>query len=191
MGFVGFLTFGFTQAVCPTPPLSVQGGQVSQGYLIIQGWAYLLSDWNGHPAIQGLTNDSTNIMYPPVNAGGLDASFLFQDGQSACSGVLTSKKPSSASSIYFPCQLFNPNDTSTYPDPSTFSNQTQCHMSSTARNMYTSFRDNGVPKKSGGYDKAARVYYDWADINSTSHLTVYNGYFLNTATFLVSSFHES
>ncbi|KAI9494756.1 chitin synthase-domain-containing protein [Zychaea mexicana] len=175
MGFVGFLTFGFTQAVCPTPPLSVQGGEVSAGYLIISGWAYLLSDWNGHPPISDLTSENTNIMYPPVNAGGMDASFLFQDAQSACSDVLGSGP------IYFPCQLFNPNETSSAPDPSQFSNQTACHVSSSARSMYNDFKTQGVPKSQGGFDKAARVYYDWDRINAGSRLMIYNGDVLNLA----------
>lgn len=174
MAFVGFLTFGFTQAVCPTPPLSVQGGSVSPGYLIIHGWAYMLADWDGHPAISGLTSAKTNVLYPPIDAGGMDASFLFQDPSAACSEVLTPKSSSLSSYIYFPCQLFNPNQT-TAPDPSTYSNQTQCHVSSAARKMYKSFQTRGVPKSRGGFDKAARVYYGWEHINATNHLMVYNG----------------
>ncbi|KAI9251516.1 chitin synthase-domain-containing protein [Phascolomyces articulosus] len=173
MGFVGFLTFGFTQAVCPTPPLAVQGGEVSAGYLIIHGWAYLLSDWEGHPPISGQTSENTNIMYPPINAGGMDASLLFQDNQAACADVLGNTGP-----VYFPCQLFNPNTTDV-PDPSTFSNQTQCHLTSTARSMYNSFEVQGVPKPQGGFDKAARVYYDWDRIDGTTHLMVFNGDVLN------------
>ncbi|KAI7860221.1 chitin synthase-domain-containing protein [Circinella umbellata] len=174
MGFVGFLTFGFTQAICPTPAESVQGGQVNTGYVIIQGWAYLLSEWEGHPPISGQTSDNTNIMYSPVNAGGMDASLLFQDTtQTACTNIF-----GNAGTVYFPCQLFNPNTTDV-PDPSTFSNQTQCHLTPTARNMYTSFREQGVPKSQGGFDKSLRVYYDWDLIDQTTHLMVYNGDVLN------------
>ncbi|KAI8137132.1 chitin synthase-domain-containing protein [Fennellomyces sp. T-0311] len=172
MGFVGFLTFGFTQAVCPTPPITVQGGEVSSGYVIIHGWAYMLAEWDNHPPIRDQVSENTNVIYPPVSAGGMDASFLFQDAVSACSDVLGSGP------VYFPCQMFNPNDTSA-PDPSTFSNQTGCHLSETARTMYHEFQTQGVPKESGGLDKAARVYYDWDRINSTGHLMVYNGDVLN------------
>ncbi|KAI9323430.1 chitin synthase-domain-containing protein [Dichotomocladium elegans] len=179
MGFVGFLTFGFTQAVCPTPPLSVSGGEVSMGYLIIHGWAYMLADWDGHPAIPAITSEKTNILYPPVNGGGMDASLLFQaDTTSVCGSILTAKTSSATQGIYFPCQLFNPNST-VMPDPNTYTNKTSCHTSSASNSVYSSFQTVGVPKSSGGFDKAARVYYNWNMINATSHLTVYNGDVLN------------
>ncbi|KAG2213305.1 hypothetical protein INT46_007518 [Mucor plumbeus] len=173
MGCVGFLTFGFTQAVCPIPPLSVRGGQVSPGYLIISGWAYMLAEWE-HPA--GPTNESTNILYPPVNAGGMDATFLFQTIQPECTSVFTPLQGDQQ--IYFPCQLFNPNSTIP-PDPSQFMNRTGCHLSANARNVYDGFQSQGVPKSAGGFDKAARVYYDWNDVTAENSLSVYNGNVLN------------
>lgn len=168
MGCVGFLTFGFTQASCPIPPTSVRGGQVSDGYLIIGGWAYMLAEWS-HPV--GITNETTNILYPPINAGGMDATFLFQTIQSDCSSVFIPKQGDQ--SYYFPCQLFNPNATIA-PDQSGFKNTTNCHLSVSARNLYQSFKSYGVPKSSG-LDKAARVYYDWNDISTNDLLAVYNG----------------
>lgn len=171
MGCVGFLTFGFTQAVCPIPPLSVRGGQVSPGYLIINGWAYMLADWS-HPV--GITNETTNILYPPVNAGGMDASFLFQQQITDCTSVFIPKS-GDQQQIYFPCQLFNPNSTIP-PDPNQFLNRTSCHLSANAHSLYNSFKTVGVPKSKGnGFDKAARVYYDWQDITAENLLTVYNG----------------
>jgi chitin synthase len=170
MGCVGFLTFGFTQAVCPIPPLSVRGGQVSPGYLIIDGWAYMLAEWS-HPV--GITNETTNILYPPANAGGMDASFLFQSTVSDCASVFIPKQGDQQ--IYFPCQLFNPNNTIP-PDQSQFVNQTSCHLNTAAHNLYNSFKETGVPNPKGGFDKAARVYYDWSDITAENQLTVYNGY---------------
>ncbi|KAI8100114.1 chitin synthase [Halteromyces radiatus] len=180
MGFVGFLTFGFTQAVCPIPPLSVHGGQVNNGYMIIHGWAYMLADWDSHPAIPGVTNASTNVLYSPLNGGGMDASFLFQQqvDTSACNSVLTLKK--GPQSVFFPCQLFNPNSTMP-PSASQFSNHTSCHTSSAATQQYNSFYQNGVPKKNdgGGFNKAARVYYDWSDLNQENQYMAYNGDVLN------------
>jgi chitin synthase len=177
MGFVGFLTFGFTQAVCPIPPLSVHGGQVSNGYLVIHGWAYMLADWDAHPAIPGITEGSTtNVLYPPLNGGGMDASFLFQNqiDTSACSNVLTPKQ--GAQPTYFPCQLFNPNATQP-PSPAQFTNRTSCHMSTTATHLFNSFYQDGVPKKNegGGLNKAARVYYEWSDLNQDNQYMAYNG----------------
>ncbi|ORZ10159.1 chitin synthase-domain-containing protein [Absidia repens] len=181
MGFVGFLTFGFTITVCGIPPLSVHGGEVSDGYMVIHGWAYMLADWNGHPTIPGVTEGSdTNVLYPPLNGGGMDASFLFQTqiDTSACKNVLTNKQGDQ--SVYFPCQLFNPNAT-TPPPPSQFSNQTSCHLSSAATQQFNTFDQQGVPKKNegGGVNKAARVYYDWTDLNQDNQYMAYNGDVLN------------
>ncbi len=169
MGCVGFLTFGFTQAVCPIAPMSLKGGHVSPGYLIIHGDAYMLAEWS-HPV--GITNESTNILYPPVNAGGMDASFLFQSPVAECASVFIPKQGDQQ--IYFPCQLFNPNSTIP-PDTQQFTNRTSCHLSANGRNLYNNFKANGVPRTKGGFDKAARVYYDWDDIKADNLLTVYNG----------------
>ncbi|CAO3589157.1 unnamed protein product [Absidia cylindrospora] len=181
MGFVGFLTFGFTISVCPVPPLSVHGGEVSSGYLIIHGWAYMLADWDSHPVIAGVTNGSnTNVLYPPLNGGGMDASFLFQQqiDTSSCKSVLTNKQGDQP--VYFPCQLFSPNSTIP-PSSSLFTNHTSCHMSSTATQQLNSFYQDGVPKKNegGGFNKAARIYYDWTDLNQDNQYMAYNGDVLN------------
>ncbi|RCH94197.1 Chitin synthase, class 3, partial [Rhizopus stolonifer] len=173
MGCVGFLTFGFTQTVCPVPPLSVHGGQVSPGYLIINGWAYMLAEWE-HPV--GPTDETTNILYPPINAGGMDASFLFQTLHPECDSVFIPLQQGQP--IYFPCQLFNPNKTEA-PLSSQFMNRTGCHFSTNARNLYDRFQIQGIPKKTGGFDKAARVFYDWEDVKSGDSLAVYNGDILN------------
>lgn len=176
MGFVGFLTFGFTQVVCPTPPLSLEGGQVNSGYLIIHGWAYLLADWNGHPQAPNI-NASSNILYSPINAGGYDASFLFQSksAQSLCSNVITPKNPAAnVPDTYFPCRLFSPNQT-VAPSPNTFTNTSGCHQTPAARSMYHRFIKRGVPNSKGHFTKAARVYYSWQNISASNQLAVYNG----------------
>ncbi|GAA5811691.1 hypothetical protein MFLAVUS_005132 [Mucor flavus] len=175
MGCVGFLTFGFTQAVCPIPPHSVKGGQVGNGYMIIDGWAYMLAEWT-HPI--GITDEPTNVLYDPVNAGGMDASFLFQSIKPQCESVLVPQQSMQQQPIYFPCQLFNPNATIA-PDPAQYLNTTSCHINSNARNVFDGFKAQGVPKLDGGFDKAARVYYGWEDITQDSLLTVYNGNILN------------
>ncbi|KAG2226467.1 hypothetical protein INT45_014211 [Circinella minor] len=179
MGFVGFLTFGFTQTVCPQAPMSVHGGSVANSYLLIKGWAYMLADWNGHPPVQDQTSDATNLLYAPINAGGMDASFLFQEiDPPICSNVFPRKQSLSAlqalPQVYFPCQMFNPNDTTTKQLSHNLTSG--CHLSNTARSMYRDFHNNGIPRSDGsGFDKIGRVYYDWNNVNSTDYLMVYNG----------------
>ncbi|KAI8147365.1 chitin synthase-domain-containing protein [Fennellomyces sp. T-0311] len=181
MAFVGFLTFGFTQTVCPRPPLSFRVEQINDGYVIIHGWAYMLASWNNHPVIPELTDEPTNPVYPPIGAGGKDASFLFQsDDHGACTNVITQKimgQPNDG--IYFPCQLFDPLNRNDLPSSSTFSNQTACHKSQQAKDYFKSMQEFGVPNSNGGYDKAGRVYYDWEDVLGSANLAVYNSHVLN------------
>ncbi|ORE18571.1 chitin synthase [Rhizopus microsporus] len=182
MAFVGFLTFGFTQVVCPRPPLSFRLYSISNGYVIIHGWAYMLASWNNHPPIPGISKVPTNVIYEPINAGGMDASFLFQSINGHCASVITPKSKGSVvggSSLpsYFPCQLIDKSYTP--PDPSLYANHTACHLSSSAMTTFKELRTTGIINSEGNYDKAGRVYYDWNDVNSTSHLAVYNGHVLN------------
>jgi chitin synthase len=183
MAFVGFLTFGFTQVVCPRPPLSFQIETINNGYVVIHGWAYMLASWNGHPAIPGVSGTSTNPIYEPINAGGKDASFLFQNMNGHCSSIITSKEPGAVVGqgnlpTYFPCQLVDYKNNQ-FPDPSTYaSNQTACHLKPSTRETFKNIQLNGLPNTNGNYDKAGRVYYDWEEVNVTSHLAVYNRYLL-------------
>ncbi|KAL7320679.1 Chitin synthase, class 3 [Mucor circinelloides] len=177
MAFVGFLTFGFTAATCPLQPVTVHGNEVTPGYLIIKGWAYSLSDWQDHPPING-GNETMNVLYPPMNGSGMDASFLFPSRVSACDNVfvdLQGQQPN-----YFPCQLFNPNHT-VAPDASLYTNRTNCHTSDAANSLLNTFATQGVPNKDGAYNKISRVYYNYEDVNTTSHLMIYNGHVLNLA----------
>lgn len=170
MAFVGFLTFGFTQATCFSDVTTVHGDAVTPGYLIIKGWAYSLSDWSGHPAPDG--NGTTNVLYPPLNGSGMDASFLFPVKESACDNVyipLQGDQPN-----YFPCELFNPNKT-VPPSVSFYTNRTNCHTSDASTSLYNEFSTQGVPDKNGNLVKKAKVYYTYSDVNTTSHLMIYNG----------------
>ncbi|KAI8085782.1 chitin synthase-domain-containing protein [Gilbertella persicaria] len=181
MAFVGFLTFGFTQAVCPRPALSFRVDSINQGYVIIHGWAYLLASWNDHPAIAGLTNLSTNVIYEPIQAGGKDASFLFQNINQQCSSVFLPKKAGAIVGqgdllSYFPCQLMDHNKS---PMLVSNGNMTACHLKPSSREKLNSMQTKGILNSEGRYDKAGRVYYDWHDVNTTSHLAVYNSYVLN------------
>ncbi|CAO3694478.1 unnamed protein product [Rhizopus microsporus] len=172
MAAVGFLTFGFTQATCPPSGISIHGNAVTPGYLVIRGWAYMLADWDGHPS----SNGTTNVLYPPMNGAGMDATLLFPQRYPECDNVFVPLKGEQPN--YFPCQLFNPNTTD-IPDVAQYTNRTYCHTSSSAINLLNQFTTEGVPNKKGQYDKVSRVYYNYEDINATNHLMVYNNNVLN------------
>ena len=93
MAFVGFLTFGFTQTVCGTPPVRLRVNHVDTGFLILHGEAYDLSQ-SHHPAAYGIPLDA-NVLYDlPVKHGGQDGSFLFQNVNGKCKGLITLAKGS-------------------------------------------------------------------------------------------------
>lgn len=192
MAFVGYLTFGFTATVCPAQSFRLRVNQVDNGYIIFHGEAYDMSQ-SHHPAAYGIPSQS-NVAYPPVNAGGKDGSFLFQNVNGKCKDIITkangSNIPSDSSgnlAWYFPCEMFN-------QDGSSSPNITegpylgyQCHTSESAREAFygTSLTSSGD------------VYFDWTDIKNTSrNLMVYSGNVLdlnllkwfNTSDVIVPSF---
>ncbi|KAI9280480.1 chitin synthase [Sporodiniella umbellata] len=153
MGFVGFLTFGFTQVVCPRPPLSFRLGSINEGYVIIHGWAYLLANWNSHPPIPGLLDSPTNVIYPPIHAGGKDASFLFQNINQHCTNIITPKDRrlvlgQDSLPSYFPCQLI---EAGHRPEAATYTNHSACHRSPTAFATLETMRRLGVKNSEGVY----------------------------------------
>ncbi|CAO3597630.1 unnamed protein product [Absidia cylindrospora] len=185
MAFVGFLTFGFTQISCPRPPMSFQVDQLNDGYVVIHGRAYLLASWNDHPPIPDLSIEKINPVYPPIDAGGKDASFLFQNmNSSICANVIVPKQSQFGGDVltYFPCRMFNTRpqgNAMDVPAAASYSNHTGCHLSRKATSEFRKMRHFGVPTSHGKLDKSGRVYYDWAQVNSTNHLAVFNSNVLN------------
>lgn len=165
---VAFLVFGFTRTVCGTPPLKIRNNEVGTGYMIINGKAFDLTT-SLHPAAEGIPAGS-NILYPPINAGGMDGLLLFQNVNGNCKGII---KPRDNCSIprngdevawYMPCSLFAQDGSSQVNFTSPYYDGWACHTSDLARKEYYSL-------KSGG-----DVYFTWDDIkNSSRLLVVYNG----------------
>ena len=167
--FVGFLTFGFTQAVCGNPGLRLKINHVDSGYMIFHGEAYNLVN-SLHPAAKGIPLDS-NVLYDlPHKYGGQDGSFLFQNVNGACKDLITlapgSDVPTNEDgdlAWYFPCTAFN-------QDGSTKANISipyylgySCHTTGKSRDSFYSLRKSG------------QVYFTWDDIkNSSRNLAVYS-----------------
>ncbi|KAK4190545.1 glycosyltransferase [Podospora australis] len=176
MGFVGFLTFGFTAVVCGKPPLRLRVNEVGAGYMIFHGSAYDLSN-SRHPPAEGiprrLDGSGANVLFDlPEKHGGQDGSFLFQNVNGKCKGLITKKEGSdvptdNSGSLawYFPCTTFN-QDGSTKPNTTIpYYLGYACHTTELSRNTF--YRElNG----------AADVYFTWDDIkNSSRNLVVYSG----------------
>lgn len=166
---IAFITFGFTQTVCNNTSIRMRNNEISSGYLIIDGKAFDLTS-SSHPAAAGITA-GTNVLYPPINAGGMDASFLFQNVNGNCKGLITPRDNCTIPyddlnlAWYMPCKLFN-QDGSSQPNftESEYYDGWGCHTSETARDAYYSLVATGD------------VYFTWDDIkNSSRNLVVYSG----------------
>lgn len=166
--FIAYLTFGFTQTVCKFSTIRTRNNEVNTGYLIINGKTYDLTT-STHPEAPGIPADS-NVLYPPINAGGMDGSFLFQNVNGNCKGLIT---PLDNSSIpfdgedlawYMPCKLIKQDGSSSPNFTTEYYNGWACHTSTTARDAYYSLKSSGD------------VYFTWDDIkNSSRNLVVYSG----------------
>lgn len=95
MAFVGFLTFGFTEVVCGTKTTRLHAGSVQSGSLIVNGYAYDLSTWN-HPRGGPFNGTQNPLFMQSFQAGGKDASFMFQNVNQHCLGLI---KPTASSGI--------------------------------------------------------------------------------------------
>lgn len=170
--FIGFLTFGFTRTTCTNLTARLNPDDITSMYLVINGRAYDLSA-SQHPAAPGI-DDGTNILYPPINAGGKDGSLLFQNVNGNCKGLI---KPRDNCSIpidgeemawYMPCKIMDL-DGSSQPNFTTeYYEGYACHTTSTARQSFYSLNVQGD------------VYYTWDAIANTSrNLVVYNGHVID------------
>lgn len=167
--FIAYVTFGFTQTVCKSQKLRTRINHVSSGNLIINGRSFDLTR-SRHPSAAGITAGA-NVLYPPINAGGKDASLLFQNVNGNCKNLI---KPRDNCTIpknsdddvawYMPCKLLD-QDGSTQPNFTTeYYQGWSCHTSSIARDAYYGLRVDGD------------VYFTWDDIrNSSRNLVVYAG----------------
>ncbi|GAA6014187.1 hypothetical protein JCM10207_006126 [Rhodosporidiobolus poonsookiae] len=166
MAFVGFLTFGFTQAVCGTPANRYRAGQIEGGSMIFHGYDYDMDGFS-HPAASGI-EEGSNPLYDEFNAAGKDGSFLFQKVNEKCLNVIT---PASGSSVpsngnamgwYFPCNLYDQWGTSPV-NLTGYEQGSMCHTQDDARQMFAQLKPLG------------QVYFTWDDLkNSSRNLGVYD-----------------
>lgn len=166
---VAYLTFGFTRTVCSNKQIRTRYNEVNSGTLVINGRAFDLSN-SQHPKAAGISAGS-NVLYPPINAGGMDASFLFQNVNGNCKNLIVPKENCSIPTNddkelawYMPCRLLN-QDGSSQPNFTTeYYKGWACHTSSSAREAFYSL------------DVSGDVYFTWDDIrNNSRNLVVYSG----------------
>ncbi|KAK9709919.1 hypothetical protein K7432_008735 [Basidiobolus ranarum] len=161
---VGFLTFGFQQVLCGFDNVGrVKQGTMSLSDGSLNGKAMRLEGLN-HPVAPGVPDGGSVVS----TAGGKDISFLFQNVNGRCKGVLipTTGADSNGNVInYFPCII---RDTNTTVNPSADPERSACHSSALARNTLKRLEFEG------------EIYYDWSDIRSDQRtMVVYNGHVLD------------
>ncbi|KAH9050558.1 glycosyltransferase family 2 protein [Lactarius hengduanensis] len=166
MAGVGFLTFGFTEVVCGTPPNRFHAGFIDKASVIIHGYDYDFSHF-AHPKVGNFDGRSNPLFEGNWNAAGNDISFLFQNTNGPCQGIITKASNSTISGNngqldwYFPCNIYNQQGTSG-ANFSGYESNTNCHLSSTARSQLAKLSPMG------------QVYYSWNDVkNSNRNLAVY------------------
>lgn len=169
--FVGFLTFGFTATVCPSGgPERLRVNKVDSGYMIFHGKAYNLV-YSSHPLARGIRSGGNVLWDMDEPHGGQDGSFLFQNVNGACKGLITAATDSDVPTDddgnlgwYFPCNTFN-QDGSTKPNLTIpYYLGYSCHTSKQARTDFYGLKSSGD------------VFFTWDDIkNSTRNLMVYSG----------------
>ncbi|EGN93760.1 glycosyltransferase family 2 protein [Serpula lacrymans var. lacrymans S7.3] len=155
MAGVGFITFGFTETVCGTPPNRFHAGQIENASVVIHGYDYDFSNFK-HPAVGSFNGQTNPLLTPGWNLGGNDASFLFQITNENCLGIITKANGSSITGSgndldwYFPCNVYDP--TSTATNLTAYTSNTNCHVSSQARQGLQQMNPLG------------QVYYNWGDV---------------------------
>ena len=93
MAGVGFLTFGFTETVCGKPANRFHGGAIGdefigKGSVTINGFDYNFENFR-HPAVGPFNGSQNPVLDPSWNLAGNDASFLFQNVNHNCLGLIT------------------------------------------------------------------------------------------------------
>ncbi|KAF9069286.1 glycosyltransferase family 2 protein [Rhodocollybia butyracea] len=172
MAGVGFITFGFTEVVCGTPANRFHGGAIGDEFIgtssvTINGFDYDFSNFK-HPAAGSTFNGSTNpLITGNWNLGGNDASFLFQNVNKNCLGLITRAANSTITGTgdnldwYFPCNVRNQYG-SNGPNSTGSDSATNCHVPAIARTDFSQMKVEG------------EVWYSWDDVHSGNRsLAVY------------------
>ncbi|PWZ02348.1 putative Csh5-chitin synthase 5 [Testicularia cyperi] len=169
MAAVGFLTFGFTQAVCGTPPDRYTLGTIDVGSMTFNGYDYNFDGFI-HPQVGPFGADTiynrTNPIYSePWSSGGQDGSLLFQNVGGSCASFITNANGTQPAR-YFDCRLVRQDGKGGY------SNNTMCH---TGTALINQFNNGGIPSNSI-IKKRGQVSLNWNNVTDTTrNLAVYRG----------------
>ncbi|KAJ7264740.1 glycosyltransferase family 2 protein [Mycena rebaudengoi] len=162
MAAVGFITFGFTQSVCGTPPQRFHGGSIGdtgigKGSIVINGYDYDFGTFK-HPKVGRFDGQQNPLFEGGWGIAGNDASFMFQKVNQNCLGLVSKPTGSSISGSgqsmdwYFPCNVI-PQIGTTTPNTTAYDSKTNCHVAS--KSQLNTIKPQG------------QVFYTWDDVRST------------------------
>ncbi|SMN21441.1 similar to Saccharomyces cerevisiae YBR023C CHS3 Chitin synthase III, catalyzes the transfer of N-acetylglucosamine (GlcNAc) to chitin [Maudiozyma saulgeensis] len=169
--FVTYLTFGLSSTLCNYSRQRLLHSEVAPTYIVINGAAYeYMHNYSNedNPDYIMVTEDS---LYGPSKYGGKDASFLFQNVNGNCQGLITPRNNCTIPideekniAWYFPCLVLPTDPLSNVTDKNTKINPRDCHLSNITRSTFYEL------------ESEADVYYTWQEVkNDTRNLVVYNG----------------
>ncbi|KAJ2480678.1 hypothetical protein EV174_003653 [Coemansia sp. RSA 2320] len=165
MALIAFLTFGFQQVLCGLSgrQTRIKWSEVGGGYVVVQGRAYDITHFAHASASPWTGAAGANIMGAPASAGGKDLSFLFQNPNGACHGVMQYAASSADANgnvvNAFPCVYYNGSGSI---DANQIPSNQGCHNSAAGRRALAQL-------------SSAPVQYSWDDVRSEANLVVYNG----------------
>ncbi|KAJ1932716.1 Chitin synthase, class 3, partial [Linderina macrospora] len=171
MGCIAFLTFGFQQVLCGLSgkQTRIKWNEVGNGYVVVQGRAYDITKFQHEKATPWTGLENANLMGEPANAGGKDLSFLFQNPNSNCRGVLSydqSLGDDSGNAVkVFPCVYINQTDAI---NPAQIPNDQGCHNTAAGRRALRNLPNTPIQ-------------YSWKDVHTQPNLVVFNGAVLDLA----------
>ncbi|KAJ1990253.1 Chitin synthase, class 3 [Coemansia sp. RSA 1358] len=182
MGCIAFLTFGFQQVLCGLSgkQTRIKWNDVGNGYVVVNGRAYDITKFQHQAATPWTGDANANIMGTPANAGGKDLSFLFQNPNSNCRGVLSydSSAVDRSGNVVnvFPCVYYNNSGASI--NPNQIPNNQGCHNTAESRKQLNALYN-------------APVQYSWSDVHKQPNLVVFNGAILDLlrGQFLLDTVH--
>jgi chitin synthase len=159
MAGVGFLTFGFQNAVCKKPPNQFRVGQVDTNSVIINGRAYNLAEFK-HPAAAPTFDGNMN----PLKTAGFDViakdiSFMFQKVNGTCQNLIATQAGSVIANNggnphwYFPCNPY-PQTGATGKNVTGYDSGFQCHAQPKSRQLLDQISPSGL------------VSYAWGEVTA-------------------------
>ncbi|SPC62340.1 probable chitin synthase 5 (csh5) [Ustilago sp. UG-2017b] len=171
MAAVGFLTFGFTQTVCGTPPDRYTLGTIDVGSMTFNGYDYNF-DGFFHPQVgpfgaNTIYNRTNPIYSEPWSSGGQDGSLLFQKVGAACTNIISNHVGGGQPEQYFDCTLVRQDGRGGYAN----NTERMCHTGAIVDQF-----NNGAQPRNPVLKKRGQVSLNWNNITDTSrNLAVYRG----------------